>query len=401
MIAGLVLGIFLAALCVPPAFSQAPGTASIPSGQVLLTGIVTDPSGAVVPGAKVTLLPEGVTWGISRLSGATGEFTFPSQAARRYVLRVEAPGFAPFDSAPFRLSRARAKTLNVQLKMQEFVQHVTVSDEDAIGADPNRNGDAVVLRQADIDRLPLEPAELLLELQGLAGSPDAALYVDGYSGNKLPPISSIREVRINQNPYSAQNDTSPQNGVIQVFTKPGAEKITGQIYLFGDDSALNAQNPLASQPPYYVFALGGYLNGPLPLSNKKASYSVGLDQDNINLNSLISAQALDANLNQVAVNQAIASPVEDTNISPKIDFRAGPNSTVTVKYIFDRNTLTNAGTGQLNLASQAYNSAVYTQTLQASETQIIGAKIVNEARFQFIRARTSQAPASTRACARG
>ena len=70
------------------------------------------------------------------------------------------------------------------------------------------------------------------DLQALAG-PSAGpnggqIYIDGFTGGQLPPKSSIREIRINQNPFSAEYDKLGY-GRIEIFTKPGTDKYHGQI----------------------------------------------------------------------------------------------------------------------------------------------------------------------------
>lgn len=69
----------------------------------------------------------------------------------------------------------------------------------------------------------------LLALAGPSAGPDGAqIYIDGFTGGRMPPKASIREIRINQNPFSAQFDRLGQ-GRIEVFTKPGTEDYHGLL----------------------------------------------------------------------------------------------------------------------------------------------------------------------------
>ena len=84
------------------------------------------------------------------------------------------------------------------------------------------------------------------QLEAIAGSDGESgshFYVDGFSGGKLPPKSSIREIRIDQNPYSAQYDDLGW-GRIEIFTKPGTDKLHGDLWIEGNDSPLNAKKPV-------------------------------------------------------------------------------------------------------------------------------------------------------------
>ena len=241
-----------------------------------ISGTVTDPSGAVVPGATVMLMPpasDANTAPESTVhSGPSGEYRLRA-APGTYKLVVLAVGFARFESANIRLGedtleKRRLSTLDAQLRLEMQTERVDVPGE--FGGEINRGGNAIVLSGRDIETMPLDPAALLDELQGLAGSKDAELFVDGFSGAKLPPRGSIREVRINQNPYSAQNDINPVTGVIEILTKPGTGQMHGQFYLYGVDSGVDAGNPFVrNQPGYYAESSGGDISGPL---NRRASY---------------------------------------------------------------------------------------------------------------------------------
>ena len=128
----------------------------------------------------------------------------------------------------------------------------------------------------ELEALPDDPDELLTDLQALAG-PSAGpnggqIYIDGFTAGQLPPKSSIREIRINQNPFSAEFDKLGY-GRIEVFTKPGTDKFHGQLFASGNDSAFNSPNPFGgtNQPGYDSTQFSGNLGGPI---NKKASFFI-------------------------------------------------------------------------------------------------------------------------------
>src|SRR5258708_37976214 len=79
-----------------------------------------------------------------------------------------------------------------------------------VEVDPSSNAGAAVLKGADLEALSDDPDEVQSELQALAG-PSAGpnggqIYIDGFTGGTLPPNASIRDIRIYQNPFSAQYD---------------------------------------------------------------------------------------------------------------------------------------------------------------------------------------------------
>jgi hypothetical protein len=89
---------------------------------------------------------------------------------------------------------------------------VTVEDSagPAVSTDAASNASAVVLRGSDLDALSDNPDDLLVDLQALAGpaaGPNGgSIFIDGFSGGELPPKNAIREIRINQNPFSPEYD---------------------------------------------------------------------------------------------------------------------------------------------------------------------------------------------------
>ena len=78
---------------------------------------------------------------------------------------------------------------------------------------------------------------------GLPAGPNGGqIYIDGFTGGQLPPKSAIREIRINQNPFSAEYDKLGY-GRIEILTKPGTDKFHGQFMVNGNSSAFNSLNP--------------------------------------------------------------------------------------------------------------------------------------------------------------
>ncbi len=77
-----------------------------------------------------------------------------------------------------------------------------------------------------------------------------------------------------------------------------------------------------------------------------------------------------------------------------MDFQLTPNNTLSVRYQYWQDNQNNEGVGQFSLPTQAYNQMSTEQTLQVSDTQLFGTKVVNEMRFQYLRDRENQNPVS-------
>ena len=232
----------------------APGRAQ--TSNATLHGQVTDPSSSSIPGATV-LLKGAANVPLKRTTDVQGRYTFTNIPAGKYTISVESPGFTPFEMEDYR--RFRRKVLNIPMVVAVETQQVTVKDE--IGAqvsvDPDSNAGALVLRGKDLDVLSDDPDELQDDLQALAG-PSAGPQRWSRSSStvtamaRLPPKSSIREVRINRNPFSAEYDRLGF-GRIEIFTKPGTDNFHGQFMtMFGDNDVQCPQSVLPQQAGFPV-----------------------------------------------------------------------------------------------------------------------------------------------------
>jgi hypothetical protein len=361
-----------------------------------LRGQVTDPSNAAIADASVIMTPENGS-PIVVQSNAQGLYEFKSLAAGKYILTVAATGFTLFENDNVVITDQPLR-LNVSMTIAVETQKVQVSDTaPTIDVNPTNNAGAIVISGKELEALPDDPDELLSDLQALAG-PSAGpnggqMYIDGFTAGQLPPKSSIREIRINQNPFSSEYDKLGY-GRIEIFTKPGTDKYHGQFFVIGNDSSFNSRNPFAGEEePYYSVQYNGNVGGPL---GKKASFFFNAERRNIDELTPVNAQVLDpVTLDEMNLVDAVPNPRQRTNISPRLDWALTKNNTLTARYQYWRDTETNNGVGVLNLASQGYFSKEQEHTFQVSDTQVIGTKIVNETRFQYVRSTSSQDPLDT------
>jgi Carboxypeptidase regulatory-like domain len=375
------------------------------AGSGTLRGTVTDPSGAVVTNAAVAIVtPDGKT--ISATTNKSGVYEIKNLAPGKYTVTANAQGFSVFVQDDVAVDPGKVNQFNISLEISVEQQKLDVQEQTTqVDVNPANNAGAIILTGKDLDALSDDPDELQNDLEALAG-PSAGpnggqLYIDGFTAGQLPPKASIREIRINQNPFSSEYDKLGY-GRIEVFTKPGTDKFHGQISVLGNSSAFNSQNPfLSNEPSYYSTQYMGSVSGPI---SKKASFFFDFQRRDINEVSVINATILnpacvldvptscDPTNAGVPFTQAIPNPFTRTNLGPRVDYQINKNNTLTMRYQFWRETEENDGIGQFALQSQGYNSQDTEHTFQISDTQIIGAKAVNETRFQYIREISNQTP---------
>ena len=360
-----------------------------------LRGQVADPSGAAISGASVIMTPATGS-PIVVPSNGQGMYEFKSLPAGKYILTIAAPGFTLYENDNVVIADQPLR-LNATMAIEVEQQKVQVSDTaPTIDVNPTNNAGAITISGKELEALPDDPDELQSDLQALAG-PSAGpsggqMYIDGFTAGQLPPKSSIREIRINQNPFSSEYDKLGY-GRIEIFTKPGTDKYHGQFFVLGNDSAFNTRNPFAgSEPAYDSTQYNGNIGGPL---GKKASFFFNVERRNINELAAVNAVELDPNLDEAPLVESIPNPRQRTNLSPRLDWALTPNNTLTARYQYFRDTQTNSGVGLLSLPSQGYFSKEIEHTVQISDTQVIGSKIINETRFQYHRDASIQNPLDT------
>jgi hypothetical protein len=368
----------------------------------ILHGTVMDESGALVPGAKVTV-SNAAGPVKSAIAGDDGNYSMAGLPPGKYTVQSTSPGLVQFQPAMVDIAAGGTATLDLKLRVAAEKQEVTVQENvgPMVSTDPSQNAGALVLRGADLDALSDDPDDLQSDLEALAG-PSAGpsggqIYIDGFTGGTLPSKDSIREIRINQNPFSPEFDKLGY-GRIEILTKPGSDKFHGNVnFNFGDD-ALNSRNPYAAEKaPLLLKDFSGTISGPI---NKKASFFLDVSDRDINSGTVFNAITLGGAqfINPIAItpgsispsdlaitpyNSVFKAPQNRLRISPRIDYQLSQNNTLTVRYGYTRNDAQDQGIGTTALVTRGYQSLSTDQTVQIVETAVLSTKVINETRFQL------------------
>jgi hypothetical protein len=358
----------------------------------VIRGHIADPSGAMIPGAQVTLARAAGTTIAQLVTDGAGNYAATGVAPGSYIVTATAAGFAPTTSLIFQLRAGETKNLDLTITVLGEAQNVIVSGDDAptVSIESDHNADAVTMKDDDLDALSDDPDELSNELTALAGpgaGPDGgSIYISGFSGGQLPPKSAIREIRINQNPYSAEYDDLGY-GRIEILTKPGTDTLRGRFFMQGNDDAFNTGNPFTRViPAYHSLQYNGSISGSI---HKNASFFFNAEQRNNQNASVYDAPAavLDTTTGLYEAGTAagsILNPSTHTSVSPRVDVQLGDRNTVTLRYQFERYSQSGA-LGSNELPSQAYSSNWNEHSLQASDSIVVNNHIANEVRFQYLR----------------
>src|SRR5438093_12209555 len=331
-----------------------------------LRGTVTDDSGAIVPGAKITLTANSGTVNTA-VAGADGSYSFTGIAPGDYVAQASAPDLA---TAPLKLTIwPGVQTLNIQLKVAAVSQQVTVEDRAvSVTPEPANNASATVLAGADLQALSDNPDDLIDELIAIAGPGagpgGASIFIDGFSSGQLSSRESIREIRINQNPFSAEYDRIG-TGRVEILTRPGTNQFHGSgFFNFGDDF-WNSRNPYAvEKAPFLLEGSGANLSGPM---GKGASFFLDFRRDTVDNGAIINGTILDP------ATLGIINPFTDVfrttqrriRSKPRADYQLSTNNTLTMRYGFAYAEIPSAGVGGFNLISRGAHTTVTRHSVQA------------------------------------
>ena len=361
-----------------------------------IRGRVTDAAQAVIVGADVTII--GTDGAARKLqTDRAGEFAV-TLAPGIYIVRVADSGFALYEHTAVTVTPARAVALDITLEVMIQETQVTVGEQTPINTNPDPDASAIVLKGRDLKALPDNRSDLKDALQALVGpgaGPDGGeVFIDGFSGGKLPRRDAIKEIRINQNPFSSEFDRFGL-GRVEIITKPGAENWTGEIGGEFEDSSFNSRNSFAAnRPPFQLRNVSGSFAG--PLIKKRLSFFTDFERENVDNNALINALVLNPNLTAAPLQfqQAVVAPLSNLDFTGRFDWQLNEKNTLTASYGYEGSKSKNAGLGGFDLPTRAFTSNDSEQSLRLIETWAISPAIVNEIRFQYLRQRDSQIAAN-------
>ena len=376
-----LLALAIAAVAASPAAAHIAPIEASAAAEAVMEGRVMDQTGASVQGVKVILI--GATTR-QVTSDKEGRFKI-SVPEGSYVLTAEKRGFTSYAAANIEMKSGPVTSQEIRLEVSRS-EDITVEEQaSAVSLDASQNAGAVVLKDGDLDALPDDPDELAAYLQSLAGNsggPNGGqIYIDGFTGGRVPNKASIREIRLNSNPFSSEFDRMGF-GRIEIITRPGTDRYRGGASFRFNNDALNTRNPYGEKikPHYqredYSIDFAG------PIAKGKASFSFDSDYRTVDGNDTINAVTLDENLVSTPFIQTVIRPTSRLSFSPRIDWQISDKQSLTVRYSHSENKTQDSGIGGYNLPSRGFDSTNFENSFDFTLNSILGSK-VNEIRMRF------------------
>ncbi|MFM8394478.1 MAG: carboxypeptidase regulatory-like domain-containing protein [Acidobacteriota bacterium] len=394
----------------------------------ILRGQVVDEQGAVVPGAKLTVTNNATKKQQTITSNALGDFSLSGLAAGVYTVTAAYEGFQPFSRSDLRIPLDGPLQVVLKVAGVTIVTDVAL-DSKTVSVEPDQNLSATVLDEEFIrNNLPDNEEDLRQYLNGLAGPAGggasggqggAQILVDGFSGGRLPPREAIFQIRVNQNPFTAEF-SNPGFGRIEIVTKPGNDRWRGNVQFNMRNSALDARNAFALVKPAvrqerYGFNIGG------PLIAKRMSFFANFEDRTLTGGNTVVATTLKG---QEVYN--VDAPSSNRNFNSRVDYLLNQKNTLNLSYnYFDSESLNRefavrfggfgggfggggggggfgggfggggaAGGGTYTLLERGSDSNSSNHNIRLSETFIVSTTLLMESRLQWER-QNSRAKART------
>jgi len=268
----------------PGALAQVRGT---------FTGLVSDPTGAVIPGATVTAMNEGTNVSSTRKTNSEGFYTIPDLQPGFYTLKAETQGFKTLVNAHIELTVGYTQRVDFKLEVGSVTQAVTVEAQASlVDTETDRLSELVTARQ--VANLPLNGRNVFQMIQLAPGAVNTTglvseagsrgfdtvvngarqnmngFLLDGISdkglsggSNTQPSLDTVQEFRVDTEVISAQYGSSV-GSITTIVTKSGTNDFHGDAYEYMRNDKLDARNFFEDiKNPFRMNQFGATLGGPI------------------------------------------------------------------------------------------------------------------------------------------
>jgi len=362
----------------------------------VITGVIKDQSGAVVPNASIKAT--NMATGVERRTTASdsGTYELTQMVPGDYRVEVEAKGFARYATEPVTVNVLSRVTLDPELKPAGATEQVTVTSEAAPLIETGKTDVGGVITQKQLDNLPVNGrsfASLAVLIPGATLEPSfdptkartGTFSVGGSTGRNLNitvdggdnkdnavggilqnfTMEGIQEFALSTQRFSAANGRSG-GALLSVISKSGTNRLHGTVFGFFRDDKFNANAPqlLADanpslfpdqsdiiKPPFQRQQFGGSIGG--PLIKDKAFWFGTVEHSRERGNSIVPGSIFnEIQLLEPLGYQAVRflpQPYDDTQFTVKGDFHPSNDHSFTVRYAGQNNISVNDQAGFLTV----------------------------------------------------
>src|SRR5256886_7655872 len=259
--------------------------------QGVITGAITDPSGASVPDATITLTNSGTNVSHTTTTGGDGSYRFSLVPPGNYVIDIKAANFAEVRASGIVVQASQTVPFSVKLEISKGSQVIEVSEQAPL-VQTATSDLSIQIDRKTIENAPLVDRDVFSTLPFLAAQVMPGLNMNPASGgaresgtsymlnggddndnfsegaiNVKPPLESVEDFSIQTNLMSAQYGRSA-GAVVSANQKTGTNKFHGVVYEFNRNASLNAEDFFSNReglpkPKYIRNQFGGEIDGPI------------------------------------------------------------------------------------------------------------------------------------------
>jgi hypothetical protein len=353
----------------------------VAQGPYTIVGTVTDQSGASIPGAVVSARQRGKSAARTTTTDESGSFQFSAVPTGAFDLEVKSEGFTPA-TVPVTVSGRSPAPLRVALSLAGVRQELTVTEAAAqVSTQASENLDVITLDRQALDNLPIFDQNYVAAMSqfldpGSIGTGGVTLVVNGMEQKNIGvSASAIQQVKINQNPYSAEF-SRPGRGRIEVLTKPSSQAYHGAFNFLFRDNHLNARDPFAAtRPPEQRRIYEGSLIGPLGRSGKN-SFLLSVNREEQDLQAIVFAYTP-----QGILRQNTANPQRGLELSAGVTHAFTDTHVASFRGSYRDMTEQNRGVGGFTLPQAGVNTQDREDELYYNDSFVISPKVLNQFRI--------------------
>jgi hypothetical protein len=392
-----VMGFFIVA----PAFGQGAGAS--------IEGVAKDQQGGVLPGVNVTLRNQdsGVTR--SATTASDGRYRFLALAPGRYHLAAELSGFASKEVRDIQITIGLSLTQDFTMGIQAVQESLTVTGE-APAVDTTKSEVAGVVTQEQIQNLPVNSRQFLnLALLMPGTSQDAArsfynnvtigagtsfysngFLVDGVNNTWAEegeprqnfPQGAVQEFKVNTAGFPAEFGLAT-GGLVQVVTKSGSNRPSGEAFEYFRDKSLNALNKFEGQngapkPDFRRNQYGGSFGG--PIIKDKTHFFVSAEHTKTD-------QFVTVNTGKPqfysALEGTFLAPVTSTLFVGRVDHQINSDQSLFFRIGAEGGKKTCLGCGGTGAANAGFDFQKPAHSSVVGHTWVVSPTLLNEIRFQY------------------
>ena len=320
----------------------------------------------------------------STKTDSSGRFRFAAVAPGTYAIEVSRERFAG-STTPIAVGAQPPAPLAITLALATVVTELSVNGDapEEVSTDIADNRDTASVDENLLDKVPVFDQDYVATVSSFldsaslgAGGPQ--LVVNGVAATTIPvSASAIQEVRINQNPYSAEL-IRPGRGTIEIITKEGTSAYHGTLNFIFRDSAINARDTFAlTRAPEQRRIWEGAVTGPI-FNSKTTSFVLSGHRQEEDLESTVFAQGLAG-----PIQESVPSPKRDSQISLRIGHQFTPNHYSYLQGNEWEYPATNQGVGGFVLPDAGFNTNQWEREAVWGDRWAISPKWLNQFQFLF------------------